>query len=422
MTQPANKRLVTEAAQSTALAPYITTASANTAIAAAAAGKADLSALRGNGFVALGDSISTAADVGAGGAGYGCAWPHMACGLSMQRLSFAGNAGVAGQKASQILARVPDVIALGPRIVTVLSGTNDLSSTTFASWSASIQSTASQLRAAGIRVVLCTIPPQGTTTYLSTTITWNNWLRHYALSNGFDLLDFFTLLVDPATGMYKSGYDSGDGLHPSQTAHIVIANYVVASLSTTSAFSPIQARLNTGDTANLIANPLLLNGTPTPTSWTPGGTASADFVEQLVTDADFDGKAWEIAYTNAASTANFRSFSSFTTSVGSGVDIGDKLLLTWRHKITVSSGITPNATAGLRMRLNLNSGTPNTYLPVPGASKVHEVTLNNFVGTVSPGTATVQIAAIVGVLPVGANFTIRMGNFGVYNLTKLGLA
>jgi lysophospholipase L1-like esterase len=416
MVQPASKRLVTEARLAA-----VTPGDVGAATAAQGA-KADSAIqpaqVRGNKFVALGDSISTAADLAAGGAGYGGAWPHMLCALTMQRLNFGGNAGVSGNNTTQILARVPDAIALAPAIVTVLGGTNDLTqSVTFATWSANIKSIAAQLRAAGIRVVLCTIPPRGNTTYLTTQTTWNTWLRQFAADNRYDLLDFYTLLADPATGMYKSGYDSGDALHPSQTAHIVMAQYASQQL-TTSAFAPIAAR-SAIDTANLIANPLMTSGSPTPTSWIPSGSASADYTEGLVTDADFDGKAWEVAYTNAASSSNFRQFKSFAINTGSGFAVGDRLLFTARVKVTAATGITPSTTPGLRFRLDTNGGTPTAYTPVQALGVVCPVSLLWFTTTVPSGTTSIQLDAIVGVLPVGANFTVRLGNFGVYNLSAL---
>lgn len=370
--------------------------------------------VRGNGLVALGDSISTAADQAAGGAGYGAAWPHLACALSGQRLNFMGNGGVAGQNSTQILARVPAVIALNPQIVTVLAGTNDLTQgVTFATWSANITAAVAQLQAANIRVVLVTIPPRGNTTYLSTQLTWNRWLRVYAQQHHLDLLDFFGLLVDPLTGMYKSGYDSGDGLHPSQAAHVVIAGYVGAQLAT-SPFAPISAQVGTGDTGNMLANPLLA-GTGTPTSWITGGVTSADYAEGVVTDTDFLGQAWQVAYTSATATTNFRQFKSF--AISTGFTAGDVLLMCARVKVTASSSVVPSTTAGLRLQMIWTGGTPSSYTPVGADATIHGSALMWFFATVPTGTTSFQISTIVGTIPVGANFTARVGEFGAFNLT-----
>ena len=373
------------------------------------------SQIRGNGFMAFGDSISTAYLTGAGGAGYGAAWGAMTCVLSNQRLNYLGNAGVAGNTTTQMLARIQtDVLALNPQVVTVLGGTNDLTgSVAFATWSGNIKTIAKTLRAAGIRVILCTIPPRGNTTYLATQVTWNRWLKAFAQANGYDLLDFFGLLVDPTTGMYKTGYDSGDNLHPSQSAHIVMANYVIGQL-TTAPYTPVRADTVT-DAGNLIANPLLTAGSPVPTSFTTGGTTSADYTEGLVTDSDFLGKAWQVAYTSAASASNFRSFTSFTFSTG--FSVGDTLAICFREKVTVASGITPSTTAGLRLQVVTAGG--GSITPVAADGSTHAAGLHWFKYVVPASTTAIQLAVIFGAIPVGASFTALVGEFGVFNLSTM---
>lgn len=391
-----------------------TVAARDQAVATAAAFAATPIAIAGNGFIALGDSISTSYEMGAGGAGYGAAWPHMACALSGQRLAYRGNAGVAGNNSTQILARVSAVVALKPRVVTILAGTNDLTqSVTFATWSANIKAIVAALRAAGIRPVLCTIPPRGNTTYLTNQLKWNRWLRAYAMANGLDLLDFFSLLVNPTTGMFASGYDSGDALHPSQAAHIAMANYVIANLPT-GPYSPILANLSV-DPGNLLANPILSAGGASPTSWIKGGsTITADITEGNFTDADFAGQAWEMAFTTAASATTFRTFTSFTFT---GWSVGDVLEFSMKEKVTVSSGMTPGPTSGLRWQLAFTGGTPASITPIGADVTVHAVAQHKYRYTVPPGTTAIQVAVIVGLIPVGASFKARVGEFGVYNLT-----
>lgn len=367
----------------------------------------------GNGYIGFGDSISTSGPNGAGGAGYGAAWTEMICALSGQRFRHLGNAGVSGNTSAQILARVGDVIAMKPQIVTVLAGTNDLTgSVTFATWSANIKAIATQLRDKSVRVILCTIPPRGNTTYLANQLVWNRWLRAYAQQNNYDLLDFFGLLVDPATGMFAAGNDCGDGVHPSQAAHIKMANYAIAQLQT-SAYTPIQADVAT-DGTNLIANPLLTAGSPTPTSWIVGGSSSADWTNALVTDADFAGKAWQVAFTSAAAATNFRTFTSFQFT---GWSVGDVLEVTFKEKVTVSAGITPNPTAGLRFRVDFTGGNPASTVFIGADATVHGVATHTFRFTVPSGTTAMQLNVIVGSIPVGASFTALVGQFRVDNLT-----
>lgn len=391
----------------------------------------------GSGFLAFGDSISTAEEMSAGGAGYGAAWPQMACALSDQRLNFRGNAGVTGETSTQIRARISSALAFSPSVVTILAGTNNITASgsdlapAFATFKDDIRAICAALRAAGVRVVLCTIPPRSgamyTSTRLATTMKWNSWLREYARNGaefpadrgGFELVDFFALLADPTNGQYKSGYDSGDGLHPSQVAHLAMAQLVASKVSTYS-YAPIKATIDAGDPYNLLAHPLLAAGSPTPTSWITSGSASADWTEGLVTDSDFRGSAWQVAFTSAASASNFREFKSFAVSTGFAV--GDKILVSFRTKVTASTGVIPSTTAGLRGRLLFTGGTPTTFTPVGGLSVVSPSALHWFRSTVPAGTTSLQMSFLNGTIPIGANFTALVGEVGMFNLTAMGLA
>lgn len=360
----------------------------------------------GNRFVALGDSNST---------GTNLSWPLMACGLSMQRLSYAGNGGVSGDNSTQILARVSTVLALGPRIVAVMAGTNDLSQgVTFATWSTKIKAIVAALKAAGVRVLLCTIPPRGNTTYLTTQVDWNNWLRRFALDNGLDLIDVFALLVDPATSMFKAGYDSGDQVHLSQAAHVALGQHVATVVQTT-AYTPLQARLAT-DAQNLLANPILTVGTPAPGSWIPGGGMASGFTEGLVTDADFDGKAWQIDVTSSDGAA--RQFDSYTVAPGSGTyQPGDKLLFTCRTKIVSST--MPVGASGLYFSALFYGSTFNIVTPIAAGVAVHGVALHAFELIVPAGTNNIQMSISTNGAAAGAAIQTRIGNFGVFNLSKI---
>ncbi|MDQ5862304.1 MAG: hypothetical protein M3536_08575, partial [Actinomycetota bacterium] len=166
------------------------------------------------------------------------------------------------------------------------------------------------------------------------------------------------------------------------------------------------------DATNLIANPLLSSGTPTPTSWIADGAVSADYTEGLVTDADFGGKAWQIAYTSAASTGNFRTFTSYTFT---GWSVGDVLEFTLKEKVTASSGITPDTVAGLRLQVQFTGGS--TMTPIAADASIHGAATHKFRYTIPAGTTAIQISAVIGVIPVGASFTALLGEFRCDNLT-----
>jgi hypothetical protein len=191
-----------------------------------------------------------------------------------------------------------------------------------------------------------------------------------------------------------------------------MANFAIAQLNTT-AYTPQFADVAT-DATNLIANPLLSSGSPTPTSWTAGGSASADWTNALVTDTDIAGKAWEIAFTNAASAGNFRTFTSYTFT---GWSVGDVLEFSFKEKVTASSGITPGTTAGLRVQVYFTGSASGTATPIGADATIHNVASHAFRYTVPAGTTGIQVSVVVGTIPVGANFTARVGQFRCDNLT-----
>lgn len=378
------------------------------------------SARLGNGFVGLGDSISSVT----GGAGLGNSWTIAAPMLSNQRLQYLGNAGVTGNNTTQMLARVSDVIALGPKVVTVLGGTNDLTQgVSFATWNANIQAIVAQLRAAGIMPVLCTIPPRGNTTYLANNIKWNNWLRNYARVNGLPLLDFFAALVDPATGTFASGFDSGDALHPSPAGHMAMAGVANTQLAPMlPPYSPPRPLVNTGDADNLVANPLLLNGAGPPTGFTASGTGGlTGYTESLVTDSDFLGKAWDIDFATP-SAVGFRQL-TYTLAGGSWT-AGDTLLFVARMKVVSQSslGITSVSTnIGARLSASFFSASTPTVNFVPGDNVVHAGGLCAFRQVVPASTTSVAINVNVNGVPTTGALKARFGEIGVFNLTALGL-
>jgi lysophospholipase L1-like esterase len=150
------------------------------------------------------------------------------------------NRGISGQTTAQMLVRFrPDVIALRPRAVVILAGTNDLSGNTGPTTLGAIQdnlaSMAELARANGIRVVLASVLPvsdydrdaQGQL-LLRTRCrppaqigALNDWLRAYAAKHGHTYLDYHAATVD-ARGFLKDEL-SDDGLHPNARGYAVMA-------------------------------------------------------------------------------------------------------------------------------------------------------------------------------------------------------
>jgi lysophospholipase L1-like esterase len=143
------------------------------------------------------------------------------------------NRGISGQTTPQMLIRFrPDVIALQPRVVVILAGTNDLAGNTGPSTLGMIEdnlaSMADLARAHHIRVVLASLTPVSDYIYPDQTknrppqkiIELNRWIKSYAQREHLVYLDYYDALVD-ARGALKKDL-SADGLHPNAAGYAVM--------------------------------------------------------------------------------------------------------------------------------------------------------------------------------------------------------
>jgi lysophospholipase L1-like esterase len=150
------------------------------------------------------------------------------------------NRGISGQTTSQMLVRFrPDVIALRPRVVVILAGTNDLSGNTgfvpLATVEGNLASMAELARVHDVRVVLASVLPvsdydrdrDGNLLVRTRCrppdqiVALNEWIRRYAGENGHTYLDYYAATVD-AKGLLKDEL-SEDGLHPNAKGYAVMA-------------------------------------------------------------------------------------------------------------------------------------------------------------------------------------------------------
>ncbi|GHH09842.1 hypothetical protein GCM10008023_06990 [Sphingomonas glacialis] len=150
--------------------------------------------------------------------------------------------GISGQTTPQMLARFrDDVIALKPRAVHIMAGTNDVAGNTGAATletvEGNIASMAELARAHGIKVILASIPPAAAFPWspskhpVQQIATLNAWLRAYAKANGFVYVDYFAALAAP-NGAMKPGLAS-DGVHPTPQGYAIMHPLALASIATT---------------------------------------------------------------------------------------------------------------------------------------------------------------------------------------------
>jgi lysophospholipase L1-like esterase len=141
------------------------------------------------------------------------------------------NRGIGGQTTPQILLRFrQDVIALKPRVVAILAGTNDIAGNTGPSTPGmtedNIASMVDLAHANGIRVILSSITPAFDYPWkpgkepAEKIVAINRWIRDYASTHGCVYLDYFSAMADRRNGM-KAEY-SEDGVHPNAAGYAVM--------------------------------------------------------------------------------------------------------------------------------------------------------------------------------------------------------
>lgn len=154
--------------------------------------------------------------------------------------------GISAQTTPQMLIRFrPDVIALKPRAVVILAGTNDIAGNTGPMTNDEIQnnlaSMAELAKANNIRVVLSSItpvsayhvapnvPPQTTRRPVERIKAVNDWIKAYAAANKHVYLDYYSAMVD-SSGMLKTEL-SEDDLHPNAAGYKVMAPLAEAAIA-----------------------------------------------------------------------------------------------------------------------------------------------------------------------------------------------
>jgi lysophospholipase L1-like esterase len=171
-------------------------------------------------------------------------WPQRRFGDFFAGKPYVGR-GISGQTTPQMLVRFrADVIALRPRVVVILAGTNDIAGNTGPMLDEEIQgnlASMAELSASnGIDVVLASILP--TSAYHTaagaeprTTMrpparirALNAWIRGYASTHGHTYLDYHAAMID-AAGMLREEL-SDDDLHPNAKGYAIMGPLAEAAI------------------------------------------------------------------------------------------------------------------------------------------------------------------------------------------------
>jgi lysophospholipase L1-like esterase len=150
------------------------------------------------------------------------------------------NRGISGQTTPQMVLRFhQDVIALQPKVVVILAGTNDIAGNTgpmtLEETENNLAAMAEMASANHIRVVLCSITP-------AFDYPWkpdlepankiddiNAWMKSYAQKNGHIYVDYHTAMKDERDGLPATL--SHDGVHPLPAGYTVMAPLAEAGIA-----------------------------------------------------------------------------------------------------------------------------------------------------------------------------------------------
>lgn len=141
------------------------------------------------------------------------------------------NRGISGQTTSQMLVRFrADVVALKPRIVHIMAGTNDIAGNTGPIRMQDVQNNIMSMvdLALGndIQVALASIPPAAEFNWrpeidpVPTIRKMNDWLRAYAKEKQLRYIDYHSVLSGES-GELKSEFGN-DGVHPNRRGYEVM--------------------------------------------------------------------------------------------------------------------------------------------------------------------------------------------------------
>jgi lysophospholipase L1-like esterase len=147
--------------------------------------------------------------------------------------------GISGQTTPQMVLRMmADVIALKPRLIHIMAGTNDVAGNTgpmtVAQSCDNLRMMAELARANGIEVLLASVPPANGFPWRPEVATVapiraiNTWAKDYAKRTRATWVDYTAVLAD-AEGAMKPGF-ADDGVHPTEAGYAAMESVLAPIL------------------------------------------------------------------------------------------------------------------------------------------------------------------------------------------------
>ena len=226
--------------------------------------------------------------------------------LADSPIDIIGSSATAGYTAAQIRdTHLPVMLAAAPTYCIVWGPENDALANGDSVTSATLtimQDMCQQLESVGTTPILCTIVP-AQPLLAAETDRVNAFVANYAQTHGYPLLDFYSVLVDPTTGAYKTGYssasDSPAHTHPTPLASTKMAEVVRDLFNKLPHFGSRAslAAWNGLAVDGMAQNPLLTLGgeANTPSGWFVQGSPTMS----LAASNSYPGNEWTVTRTSA---------------------------------------------------------------------------------------------------------------------------
>lgn len=351
------------------------------------------------------------------------AFPYHLCALAGGRLINYGVYGTGGITLAQIESTyLPSVLALDPLPdFCVIAGiTNDIGTGVAAATSRTIVARiAETLATAGIEPVMWKAPPRSDSTAANeATREWNAWVGFYAADNGYKIIDGWSPVVDPATGLYLSGYNI-DSVHPSIKGHQAIGQAAAESGD----FSTLPAGVPFLTTDDHAGGPNLVDpsGRLIFTDGVDGGGRPQGWAEYspyhtgaVVTDSSIPGNWWQISRLASEGAGG----GGYQKDITTGFSEGDLIYMAARFDMVCdddAAGIRP----GLFFQFRA-SGVAIATIHLLGSGGTF-ASVASRMARVPAGTDTIRLEMNISSAAPTIDSSVKYGQLTILNLTDLGV-
>ncbi len=323
---------------------------------------------------------------------FGKDWPTYAMLLSGGKYDLIRNAAIGGQTTQQFIDRFDtDVTPYRPHLVCLGSVENDLQlGRGLLLHKVNIRALTEKCRAIGALPVWRSAMPHFATGVHTQTAVYNQWLRKYCADEGLPFIDFWSVLVDPTTGMYKVGLtaEPGAGIHPNEAGSKLLAAYWLSEMTGMLPPNRIMMPTPATDTGQLLPTPLFAtNSGGTPTTWNAIGGSPSGVTRSIVADPNGYGNLARIASVSSVSTVSLQNNSTII-ALGGAANVGDVLEVS--GVLTSDGGVA----ASVIVTINTDGTTPSlSRVPVSAITAVLDHgTYKMTLPALPPGFKTLQVS------------------------------